>query len=225
MPCLRRDIVVWKYDTDDTVEKISRDPKLRQKMVLKTRDKFIEVARQLFARKGVENTTMNDIASASDKGRRTIYTYFKSKRDIFNAVIESETDQMLTSLRKILALNVSPEEKLLDYVECRFETMKEIVSRNGSLRAGFFRDVRRVDRARKIMTRKETALLRAILQEGVEKGVFEIPDVGHYAVIITQAIHGLDVPYIRDTLSEEGIDKEMVKRYISEIFINGIKKR
>ncbi|MDE5871411.1 MAG: TetR family transcriptional regulator, partial [Muribaculaceae bacterium] len=29
---------------------------------LKTRERFIEVARQLFARKGVENTTMNDIA-------------------------------------------------------------------------------------------------------------------------------------------------------------------
>ena len=33
-------------------------------MVIKTRDKLIEVARQLFANKGVENTTMNDIANA-----------------------------------------------------------------------------------------------------------------------------------------------------------------
>lgn len=64
-------------------------------MVLKTRDRLIEVARQLFARKGIENTTMNDIASASDKGRRTIYTYFKNKRDIFNAVIEQETDKLM----------------------------------------------------------------------------------------------------------------------------------
>lgn len=47
-------------------------------MVTKTRDKLIEVARQLFAHKGIENTTMNDIASASEKGRRTIYTYFKT---------------------------------------------------------------------------------------------------------------------------------------------------
>lgn len=194
-------------------------------MVLKTRDKFIEVARQLFARKGVENTTMNDIANASDKGRRTIYTYFKSKRDIFNAVIESETDQLLTRLRLIVARNTTPEEKLLEYVDCRFETMKEIVSRNGSLRAGFFRDVRKVDRARKMITRKETAMLREILQQGVEQGVFSIPNLNHYAVIITQAIHGLDVPYIRDTLSDEGIDKEMLKGYISNIIVNGIKKR
>ena len=191
-------------------------------MVLKTRDKFIEVARQLFARKGVENTTMNDIASASDKGRRTIYTYFRSKRDIFNAVIESETDQLLTRLRLIVARDTSPDEKLLD---CRFETMKEIVSRNGSLRAGFFRDVRKVDRARKIITRKETAMLREILQQGVEQGVFAIDNLNHYAVIITQAIHGLDVPYIRDTLSDEGIDKEMLKKYISGLFLNGIKNR
>ena len=68
-------------------------------MVSKTRDKFIEVARQLFARKGVENTTMNDIASASDKGRRTIYTYFKNKHDIYNAVVESESDKILINLR------------------------------------------------------------------------------------------------------------------------------
>lgn len=193
-------------------------------MVLKTRDKFIEVARQLFARKGVENTTMNDIASASDKGRRTIYTYFRSKRDIFNAVIESETDQLLTRLRLIVARDTSPEEKLQEYVECRFETMKEIVSRNGSLRAGFFRDVRKVDRARKVITRKETAMLREILQQGVEQGVFAITNLNHYAVIITQAIHGLDVPYIRDTLSDEGIDKEMLKQYISGLILNGIKR-
>lgn len=194
-------------------------------MVLKTRDKFIEVARQLFARKGVENTTMNDIASASDKGRRTIYTYFRSKREIFNAVIESETDQLLTRLRLIVARDTTPEEKLLEYVECRFETMKEIVSRNGSLRAGFFRDVRKVDRARKVITRKETAMLREILQQGAEQGVFEISNLNHYAVIITQAIHGLDVPFIRDTLSDEGIDKEKLKNYISDLILNGIKKR
>lgn len=194
-------------------------------MVSKTRDKFIEVARQLFARKGVENTTMNDIASASDKGRRTIYTYFKSKREIFNAVIESETDQLLGKLRLIVAHPASPEEKLRAYIECRFETMKEIVSRNGSLRAGFFRDIRKVDRARNIINQKEVSLLRSILEEGVESGDFVISDLTHYAVIITQALQGLDVPYIRDNLSDRGLDKAMLKDYMTNLLLNGIKKR
>ena len=191
-------------------------------MLLNTRYKFIEVARQLFSRKGVENTTMNDIASASDKGRRTIYTYFKSKREIFNAVIESETDQLLDKLQEIVKRDTTPQEKLTNYVYCRFETMKEIVSRNGSLRAGFFRDVRKVDRARKLITKKETSMLREILKEGVEQGVFKPSNLDHTAVIITQAIHGLDVPYIRDNLLEEGIDKSLLKHYMADLILNGI---
>lgn len=191
-------------------------------MVSKTRERFIEVARQLFARKGVENTTMNDIANASDKGRRTIYTYFKSKRDIFNAVIEKETAQVLGNLKIIISKPLPANEKLIQYVDCRLESMKEIVSRNGSLRAGFFRDVRKVDRARKLMLSKEVVLLRAILNEGVEQGVFNISDTNSFAVIITQIIAGLDVPYIRDNLSENNIDKGALKAVLGQILLNGI---
>lgn len=194
-------------------------------MVSKTRDKFIEVARQLFALKGVENTTMNDIASASDKGRRTIYTYFKNKRDIYNAVVESESDKLLVNLRLIVARQVPAEDKLREYVAVRLETMREIVSRNGSLRAGFFRDVRKVDRARKLISQKEIALLREILEEGMANDEFRIKDAGHTAVIITHMIHGLDVTYIRDSLSDKGIDQEMLAEYFSNLLLEGLMKR
>ena len=39
-----------------------------------TRSELIEVARQLFATQGFDNTTMNEIAAKSGKGRRTLYT-------------------------------------------------------------------------------------------------------------------------------------------------------
>ncbi|MCM1369375.1 MAG: TetR family transcriptional regulator [Candidatus Amulumruptor caecigallinarius] len=194
-------------------------------MVKKTRDRFIEVARSLFARKGVENTTMNDIAAASDKGRRTIYTYFKSKREIFNAVIESESDDLLKNLRRIVALPVSPEQKLCEYVDVRLETMREIVSRNGSLRAGFFRDVRKVDRARAVISKKEIQLLMRILHEGAESGDFNIANIKECAIIITNSIHGFDVPFIRNSLAEYGIDKSDLKRMVSELILNGIRMR
>lgn len=192
-------------------------------MVSKTREKFIEVARQLFARKGIENTTMNDIASASDKGRRTIYTYFKSKRDIFNAVIERETDKLLESLRQIADMPGNPEEKLRQYVACRFETMKGIVLRNGSLKAGFFRDVRKVDRARKVISSKEIEMLRRILQQGQDENVFNIGDIPARAVIITHALQGLDVPYIRDSLADREISKATMVKYVADLILNGIK--
>ncbi|MDE7461771.1 MAG: TetR/AcrR family transcriptional regulator [Muribaculaceae bacterium] len=194
-------------------------------MVSKTRDKFIEVARQLFARKGVENTTMNDIASASDKGRRTIYTYFKNKRDIYEAVVESESDKLIRTLRMIVATPDSAEDKLCRYIMVRFETMREIVSRNGSLRAGFFRDFRRVDRARKKISKREMALLREILEEGVASGEFEIADVTRTAVLITHTIQGLDVTYIQDSLADNGLEKEKLANNFTQILLFGIAKK
>lgn len=191
-------------------------------MVSKTREKFIEVARQLFARKGVENTTMNDIASASSKGRRTIYTYFKSKTEIFNAVIETESDKILSRLRLILSKPVSPEEKLRDYIATRFDAMKEIVGRNGSLRAGFFRDVRKVERAQRLIASKEVALLSEILREGVESGAFNIPDIKKEAVIIIHSVQGLVVPFIRDSLSDYGISPDLIKAMMANTILNGI---
>lgn len=168
---------------------------------------------------------MNDIASASDKGRRTIYTYFKSKRDIYNAVIEQETDIALSQLRTIVAKPIPADEKLKEYIDAHFETMREVVSRNGSLRAWFFRDVRKVDRARRIVSRKETILLQQILAEGVKEGIFEIDSIPRTALIITKTIQGLDVPYIRDDLSEIGVDKDELSKSFVSILLSGLIKR
>ena len=94
-------------------------------MVSKTRDKLIEVARQLFVYKGVENTTMNDIAAASDKGRRTIYTYFKNKKEILNAVVEKQSDAIISRLQKIVVSDLEPEEKLRVYLRLRFKIFNQ----------------------------------------------------------------------------------------------------
>ena len=54
---------------------------------------MVDVARQLFAKNGVDDTTMNDIAVAYQrKEDATLYTYFKSKEDIYMAVVESELE-------------------------------------------------------------------------------------------------------------------------------------
>ena len=94
-------------------------------MVHKTREKLIEVARQLFAHKGIENTTMNDIANASDKGRRTIYTYFKNKKEIYNAIIEKESELSVSKLKEIVGLNISPVEKIRRFFEIKLEIVQD----------------------------------------------------------------------------------------------------
>lgn len=192
--------------------------------MLKTREKLIDIARQLFAHKGIENTTMNDIALAAEKGRRTIYTYFKNKRDIYNAVIESESEIVLDKLKEIANLPIPPDQKLMEFIFQRFDAMKNLVSRNGSLRAGFFRDARIVERARKISRPKEIHILENILQEGVDNGMFKIKHVDKTAMVMLLSLQGLDVPYIRDNFAEFGIEKNKLREYLYDFILYGIKQ-
>ena len=140
--------------------------------VSKTKAKLVDVARQLFAKMGVENTTMNDIALASKKGRRTLYTYFKSKDEIYLAVVESELDILSDMMKRVAEKNISPDEKLLEMIYTRLDAVKEVVYRNGTLRAYFFRDIWRVEKVRKKFDAKEVQLFKAVLLEGQGKRSF-----------------------------------------------------
>ena len=54
-----------------------------------TRDRLEGTSLRLFAERGFEQTTMDDLAAASGVGRRTIFRYFPSKNDIvFGALDE-----------------------------------------------------------------------------------------------------------------------------------------
>lgn len=191
--------------------------------VSKTRETLVDVARQLFARMGVDNTTMNDIAQASHKGRRTLYTYFKSKDDIFAAVIESEIDQLLEVLQEIASQDLPADKKLMTFIYQRLDAVKTVVFRNGTLRARFFRDIWRVEKARKKFDKKETEILKNILDYGVKEGIFTIPNTDITALIIHHALKGLEVPYVRGFLADSDEERKILKTNVMNLILNGIK--
>ena len=82
--------------------------------ISKTRNRLVECARELFARQGFEATTMNDIARESGKGRRTLYTYFKSKDDIYFAVIETELERLSDRLDELSTKRIRPMDKIIE---------------------------------------------------------------------------------------------------------------
>lgn len=194
--------------------------------VLKTRAKLVDVARQLFAKKGVEDTTMNDIAQASKKGRRTLYTYFKSKEQIYMAVVESELEMLSTQMEEAASKPVSPDKKILELIMTHLDAIKMVVYRNGTLRADFFRDIWRVEAMRKEFDRKEIALFRRVLHEGKEQNLFDIDNVEITADILHYCIKGIEVPYIRGQIGEE-LDDETGWRYVAKIVYGalGCKKK
>ena len=189
--------------------------------VSKTKAKLVDLARQLLAKMGVENTTMNDIALASKKGRRTLYTYFKSKEDIYIAVVESELDMLSDMMKRVAEKNISPDEKMIEMIYTRLDAVKEVVFRNGTLRANFFRDIWRVEKVRKRFDAKEILLFKDVLREGVEKGVFRIDDIDMTAELVHYCVKGIEVPYIRGHIGAK-LDDETRDKYVVNLVFGAL---
>jgi len=194
---------------------------MRNKMS-NTKKMLIEVARQLFAANGKKDVTMNDIAEASKKGRRTLYTYFNNKEEIYKAVIDKELDSILEKLTVVSNQKTEPDVKLTNHILAHLDAVKDVVNRNGSLRADFFHDIYEVERKRRKIDVMEIALIRSIISEGIEKNIFNRIDPDLSSIIIFYSIKGLEVPYIRQNISSEF---EKNKNSIVEFVFTGIKKR
>ncbi len=80
-------------------------------------------AERVFQKWGLNKTTMEDIASEAQKGKSTLYYYFKSKEEIFEAVITRQIEQLLMSAKKSVEHVSSSKEKLKLYV---ISSLKEI---------------------------------------------------------------------------------------------------
>ena len=192
--------------------------------VSKTRSKLVDVARQLFAKMGVENTTMNDIAIASKKGRRTLYTYFSCKEDIYMAVVESELEILYQKMKSVTEKDIAPDEKLIELIYTHLDAIKEVVFRNGTLKANFFRDIWSVEKVRKKFDLKNVALLRNVLTEGKKEGVFEVDDIDMLATLIHYCVKGIEVPYIRGQIGENDT-AESRKAMVRSLVFGALKRK
>ena len=183
----------------------------------------IYVARQLFAKNGVAKTTMNDIAVASGKGRRTLYTYFNRKEDIYYAVIESELERLSDRLDEVAARKMRPQDKIIELIYTHLSMIRETVVRNGNLRAEFFRNIWMVEKVRKNFDEDELEIFRKVYAEGKEAGEFDIENVELVADITHYCIKGLEVPFIYGRLGH-GLNVESSKPQVAKVVYGALGK-
>lgn len=191
--------------------------------ISKTRQKLVDVARQLFAKNGIANTTMNDIAKSSGKGRRTLYTYFKSKDDVYYAVIESELERLSDKLDEVASKRIRPQDKIIELIYTHLSMIKETVMRNGNLRAEFFRNIWMVEKVRKNFDEDEIELFRKVYAEAKEDGEFNIDNVELVADITHYCIKGLEVPFIYGRLGH-GLTEESSRPLVAKVVYGALGK-
>ncbi len=195
---------------------------LKLPMASKTRERLLEVAHQLFTSNGVERTTMNDIATASDKGRRTIYTYFKNKREIYEAVIERESDAIVMKLRGIVNSDLEPEEKLRSFLNARFDIVEETLktSATSQLLSYITLDYKRLERIRVLAVAKEQELIKEMIDEGVAKGVFNPQQASLLPEVYQMIFQGIDYCHLRSSFSQLGITPAGIRESVIKFVIN-----
>jgi len=192
-------------------------------IVKKDRTKLIvSTSQKLFAKNGLSNTTMEDIATEADMGTASIYYYFKSKEEIFEAVIEKEGRSLQTTLIAAVSIATGPQEKIKTFFTTRMVEIKKLSNYYRVLHDEYKQNFSIVERARLTYDVFEITLLSNILQEGVDIHQFVVTDVTLTAETIIASLKGLEVKWSRN-LSIEEINYNI--NQLLQILFKGIETR
>jgi AcrR family transcriptional regulator len=186
------------------------------------RKKVIVSAGQIFSHYGFKKTTMDEIAKTLKMGKSSIYYYFDSKEDIFEAVLLNEANILRNELTTAIKSVESPIDKMRNYV---FVRMKSFEKLSNYYNAIFDKDLDHynfIETVRERYDREELAILRLIIYHGAKRKVFNVVNSEYTAMVIQTTLKGLEVPLFWKK-KEENIEKRL--NAILDVLFNGIVKR
>jgi AcrR family transcriptional regulator len=161
---------------------------------------IIDTARGLFKKSGFKKTTMGDIARSLGKAKSSLYYYYPSKEDIFEAVLHSEMDELLAQIHQSIRHAITSKEKLTIYCRCRLIKLNELCNLSDALKSemGELHELHCIttDLKRQFDT-THVELVRGILAEGVANGEFKKLNENNIelvAYLMVSAFRGLAAP-------------------------------
>tara|TARA_B100000212_G_scaffold168649_1_gene126742 strand:+ start:105 stop:698 length:594 start_codon:yes stop_codon:yes gene_type:complete len=146
-------------------ERKLKERKVRQELILSG-------ALDVFKAKGIEGSTMDEIALASGFGKATLYYYFKSKEEVFAAILSNGWKTLWDNLEPVISEdNKSPRDTFINILLC--------ISDNVRSRPGLYEFL--FNAPKKINFDSESwrsyqeriySVISALLEDGIKKGEF-----------------------------------------------------
>jgi AcrR family transcriptional regulator len=186
--------------------------------------RILEAAQVLFSRYGVRKTSIEEIAKSAGLGKGTVYLYFKSKDEIFDAVAQKFGQMLSDKLLTEIADAPTYSKKLEKYIMVRLGFIHELIQTNG-LTAEVMNEASCTPAMHKVREKfgsQQIALLKQIIDEGVAAGEFETSDSEVAAVALFVAMSGLEKPW--NFHGRQVPLEDMVKALI-ELYLVGLRKR
>lgn len=131
---------------------------------------IIQEARRLFHTQGYDSTTMQNIMDNLGIAKGTIYHYFKSKEDLFEAVIEDIVEENFVGMKVIF-------QKLKGNA---LEKIKVLISKGKISSDNILHELHKPDNAAKhlriliAILRKQAPLYAELIIQGCEEGLFKV---------------------------------------------------
>jgi AcrR family transcriptional regulator len=186
------------------------------------RRKIIISAGQIFSRYGFRKTTMDEIAKALKMGKSSIYYYFKSKEEIFEAVVLYEANILRNELTKAIKAVDSPIGKMENYVFVRMKAFEKLSNYYNAIFDKNLDHFEFIEKIREKYDREEIAILRLLLYDGIRKKIFHVENSEYTAMAIQTTMKGLEVPLFWKKREVE-IDHKL--KAILDVLFYGIVKK
>jgi AcrR family transcriptional regulator len=183
---------------------------------------IISAATNLFARFGLEKTTMEDIAKAAKKGKSSLYYYFKSKEQVFAEVIRYEIAGLKSAIVEAIEKEADPRNKLRKFVNTRLSYLNEKADQYITIKDEYLMHYAFIENLTVDYSNWEIATIKNILEYGQDQGLFEITDLETVSNAFFFALKGLEYPWAIN-LPLEKIEKSA--NALIDVLLNGISKR
>ena len=174
-------------------------------------DSILDTAKKMFARYGPRKTSVDEIARMARVAKATIYNYFGSKDRVYLEVLHRETDEIVKKISSSVAQQVSPADKLVAFARAKFRYMRQAINILNLDREGIEKHLPGTEGIRDELFEREVSIIRSVLQEGVEKGTFQLNDVLFGARSIAHALRGFELNW----LVQES--EERIEHYLDEL--------
>ena len=187
------------------------------------RNQLTRAAYKVVSRKGYYNFTVRDIAKEAGLSTGLVHYYFKNKDDLLVSVLRVMNENLRSYLAKALEQIEDPKEKIIIFMDEAFHLV-EREKEYFHVLIDFWTQINHNERMRKAnikLYQSYRAECAKILQEGIDKNVFNKVDVQYTATMIVAFVQGLIIQYIIDN---EAFDyTEYSKKMKSQIVDNLMK--
>jgi len=184
---------------------------------------ILDVAESIFAKEGFFQATMRQIAQKAEFALGTIYSYFGSKRQLYEKVIETKVNKLVDSVTRETTEASSVQGKVEKFIHAKMTFLhKNLIFLRLYLAEV---DVPRLNIShilpKKVHEKYDSMLcvLSDIIWRGIQKGVFKPMD----ARVVTKALDGLTNALALSWLdsAEAHLSLETDINTITELFLHG----